>query len=237
MKDIPAKVDTLILGATYFGCGAAAAAGTGNALILERTVVTGRDFNLTFAPGSRWQETPLPPEVRELRDELIARRALVDGKILHAALAPVFAKWCRKRRLDILFSCDIMELGADHAVFHAVDGIHTVAFETLIDAEPSFSKHKYLTALVSAAPEVEISAVKTPDFELVPLLPESRAALVMELAPETEWPEARKLLRERWLRRPQELAGLRLMLSANEFFSGEYANPLAALAAGSEAAK
>lgn len=237
MQDIPAKVDTLILGATYFGCGAAAAAGTGNALILERTVVTGRDFNLTFAPGSKWLDTPLPPEAEALRAELVARRALVGGRIHHAALAPVFAGWCRRRRLDILFSCDIMELEADRAVFRAVDGIHTVAFEKLIDAEPSFAGHKYLTALVSAAPEVEISAVKTPDFELVPLIPGYRAALVMELAPETKWPEARKLLREGWLRRPQELAGLKLLLSANEFFSGEYANPLAALAAGSEAVK
>jgi len=79
--------------------------------------------------------------------------------------------------------------------------------------------------------------VRTADFELVPVLPENRAALVMKLEAGIRWPEARQRLRESWLRRPEELAKLKLLLSANEFSSGEYDNAFAALSAGLEIAQ
>ena len=234
MDAIPAKVDTLILGATCFGCGAAAALGTENSLVLERTTVAGRDFSLTFHPGRDWFESLLAPAAEELRRDAIARNALVGGRIQTAALSPLFADWCIRRKLNILFACDILELGSDHAVFQAVDGLHTVEFDKLVDAEPKYRNDKYLTALVSTPVGEAAPAVRTAEFELVPVLPENRAALVMKLEPETEWFEARRRLRESWLRRPDELAGLKLLLSANEFSSDEYANAFSALSAGLE---
>ena len=234
MDAIPAKVETLILGATCFGCGAAAALGAENSLILERTTVTGRDFALTFFPGRDWPESPLAPGAEELRRAAVTRNALVGGRIQIAALSPLFADWCIERKLNILFACDILELGTGHAVFQAVDGMHSIEFANLVDAEPSFRSGKYLTALVSSPAGKTAPATRTADFELVPVLPENRAALVMKLEAGTEWPEARRRLRESWLRRPEELAELKLLLSANEFSSGEYANAFAALSAGLE---
>ena len=234
MTDIPAKVDTLILGATCFGCGAAAALGAENSLVIERTTVAGRDFALTFHPGRNWLESRLAPDAEELRCEAIARNALVDGRIQTAALSPLFAGWCIKRKLNILFACDVLELSADRATFQAVDGIHTVKFAALVDAEPAYREGKYLTALVTAPAGKTAPAVRTADFELVPVLPENRAALVMKLESGTDWPEARKRLRESWFRRPEELAELKLLLSANEFSSAEYDNAFSALSAGLE---
>ena len=238
MTGIPAKVDTLILGATCFGCGGAAAAlGAENSLIIERTTVAGRDFALTFHPGEHWSDCPLAPGAEELRSEAVARHALVGGRIQTAALSPLFSGWCLKRKLNILFACDVLELSANRATFQAVDGLHTVEFAKLIDAEPSYRNGKYLTALVSSPAGKTASAVRTADFELVPVIPANRAALVMKLEAETDWPEARKRLRESWLRRPRELAELKLLLSANEFSSGEYANAFSALSAGLESAR
>ena len=234
MDAIPAKVETLILGATCFGCGAAAALGAENSLVLERTTVAGRDFALTFAPGRDRPEARLAPAAGELRREAVRRNALVGGRIQTAALSPLFADWCIRRKLNLLFACDLLELGSDHVVFQAVDGLHTVEFARLVDAEPSYRNGKYLTALVSAPVGEAAPAVRTAEFELVPVLPENRAALVMKLEPETEWFEARRRLRESWLRRPDELAGLKLLLSANEFSSDEYANAFSALSAGLE---
>jgi len=236
MPGIPAQVDTLILGATCFGCGAAAA-GAENSLILERTTVAGRDFALTFAPGRNWLEATLAPEAEALRCEAVRRNALVGGRIQIAALSPLFADWCLKRKLHILFACDILELGNHRATFQAVDGLHTIEFAKLVDAEPSYRNGKYLTALVSAPAGETAPAVRAADFELVPALPENRAALVMKLDLETDWPEARQRLRESWLRRPEELGGLKLLLSANEFSSGEYDNAFSALSAGLEVAR
>ena len=234
MNTIPAKIDTLILGATCFGCGAAAALGAGNSLVLERTTVAGRDHALTFFPGRDWLNSPLAPEAEELRREAVGRNALVGGRIQVSSLSPLFADWCIKRKLNIIFACDILELGNDQAVFQAVDGLHTVKFDKLVDAEPSFRNGKYLTALASSPAGEAAPAVRTAEFELVPVLPENRAALVMKLAVDTEWPEARRRLREAWSRRPEELAELKLLLSANEFSSGEYANAFSALSAGLE---
>ena len=237
MTEIPAAVNTLILGATCFGCGAAAAVGAEDSLILERTTVAGRDFALTFFPGRNRTDRPLAPAAEELRREAVARRALVGGRIQTAALSPLFADWCLKRKLNILFACDLLALGSDHATFQAVDGLHTVEFAKLVDAEPSFRNGKYLTALVAAPAGTTAPAARTADFELVPVLPENRAALVMKLESATDWPEARQRLREGWSRRPEELSELKLLLSANEFSSGEYDNAFSALSAGLEIAR
>ena len=199
--------------------------------------MAGRDFALTFFPGGHRTDRPLAPEAQELRREAVARKAIVDGRIQTAALSPLFADWCLRRKLNILFACDVLELSTDRATFQAADGIHTVEFHNLVDAEPSFRDGKSLTALVAAPAGETAPAVRTADFELVPVLPENRAALVMKLEAETDWSEARQRLREAWLRRPEELAELKLLLSANEFSSGEYANAFSALSAGLEIAR
>ena len=135
MTEIPAAVNTLILGATCFGCGAAAVDAE-HSLILERTTVAGRDFALTFFPGGPGTDRPLAPEAQELRREAVARHALVGGRLQIAALSPLLADWCLKRKLNILFACDVLELAEDRATFLAADGLHTVKFAKLVDAEP-----------------------------------------------------------------------------------------------------
>ena len=90
--------DTLILGATFYGCGLAAA--MPEALLVESSISIGSDYAFALMQGDEWSQVPATAGANEFRQELISRHALVNDRVLPAALAPVLADWCRKRNIQ-----------------------------------------------------------------------------------------------------------------------------------------
>ena len=72
-------VETLILGATFYGCGLAAR--IRNSLLVESSIIPGSDDVLAFSPGSGWENTFAHPLAEELRRALLACHALNGGKL------------------------------------------------------------------------------------------------------------------------------------------------------------
>ena len=85
---------TLILGATFYGCGLAAA--MPEALLVESSISVGSDYAFALLQGEDWSEPLTTTGAEEFRQELIARHALENNQVIPAALAPVLASGAGK---------------------------------------------------------------------------------------------------------------------------------------------
>ena len=92
------STDTLILGATFYGCGLAAA--VKNSLLVDSSISVGSDYAFAFLQGKNWSQPSACAESEEFRQELLARYALENDRILPAALAPALAVWCTTSRKE-----------------------------------------------------------------------------------------------------------------------------------------
>ena len=113
-------VETLILGATFYGCGLAAR--IRDSLLVESSILPGSDDVLAFSPGSGWENPFVHPLAEELRQTLLARHALNDGKLWTGALAPVFAAWLEKHGVQPLFGLTPVEYSGDRIRFSDLCG-------------------------------------------------------------------------------------------------------------------
>lgn len=230
MEQIPEKCATVVLGATWYGCGAAVAAGR-ETLVIERSMVPGRDFCLTFNPGKDWDAPLTHPLAQAFKAQLLHERALEAGRVTPAALAPFLAEWCLAQNCRMLFSCDLLEVKENSVTFRAVDGVHTVACQRIINAEPRSGSGKSLTALVCAR-NGTVPCGAYHGFELLPLRSPDLAGLQLPLEAQCSWAEARKKLQQTWHNRPAALADCRILFSAPEFSVAGAPNPLLALERG-----
>ena len=220
----------IILGASFYGCGLAAA--HPGALLIEPAILVGSDFALSYFPGTVSEGTPLHPEAEAFREELAVRGALHNGRLHLAALSPLLSDWCLQRKLVLLLNTEILEYDAHGVQIMNIHGKQTLEAEQIIDARPKYTNgRKYLGAVLSmAAPPVPEG--RFGDLELCYGALPGEAYVRISLPENCGWPEARRRLYSTWENRPEELASLKFGICGNRFGSDQFPNPLAALSAG-----
>ena len=140
----------IILGASFYGCGLAAA--HPGALLIEPAILVGSDFALSYFPGTVSDEAPLHPEAEAFREELAARGALHNERLHLAALSPLLSDWCLQRKLALLLNTEILEYDAHSVQIMNIHGKQTLEAEQIIDARPKYTNgRKYLGAVLSMA--------------------------------------------------------------------------------------
>lgn len=222
------QYDTIILGATFYGCGLASK--KKDCLLLEHSIHPGSDFIYSSIPGLTPLKAPLFPESRKLQDDLISTKAITENGIQMAALAPFFAKWCIAGKLEILFSADPVKVEKNSITVMTVAGKKRFSFNTLIDARPVKGEKKFLTGF-ALVPE-GVSPGKYGEITYHKCEPLSRMALSMELPGSSSWSQARKCFYEAWKKRPDFLAEGKLLWTASSFLYPQFGNYLEALEAG-----
>ena len=90
--------DTLILGATFYGCGLAAA--MPDALLVDSSISVGSDYAFALFQGEDWSLPLQSAGAEEFRQQLIECHALENDRIIPAALATNLAQWCRKKNIQ-----------------------------------------------------------------------------------------------------------------------------------------
>ncbi len=229
-SSFPDRVETVVLGATWYGCGLAFAAGR-NTLVLERSIVPGREFSLALEPGSLWDAPLASPEAASLREEAVRRNALVQGVMQNAALTPILAQWCLQNELPIRFTCDVLNVSPHAVEFQAVDGLHRVECSRVLSAEPSpRNGKKYLSILIREPNGTTLEpGAERPGFRLFSQCVPDRLLWQLELDAATPWEKARAIMLERWAQRPEALKKWSILFSASEFSFRNDDNPFSAL--------
>ena len=224
------EVKTLILGATFYGCGLAR--NMPDALIMESSIAPGSNRVYGFEPGTGWQEPLTHPEAEEFRQELLQRHALTpEGRLLTGALAPVFAAWCLRRNLPLLLGVRLVARDDHSAQFLDCCGnrIECCA-EQIIDARETLQGEKFLTAVL-VSPEVAQEG-KYGEFELCFSGIDHIYYAMMRLEEACSLQDARKRFFSLWQKRPESLRQLKLLLTASRFSRRNYRNAAAELEAG-----
>lgn len=218
----------LVIGATYHGCGIAAAAPE-DTLVVEDSILVGSDFSLNFNPGTQWDYMPSHSAARKFRDDLIQRGALLDKCLHQPAMTPVFSQWCLDMKLEIALATRLLEHCDKEAVLFDAEGRHRVSFDELIDTRPPFMPggSKRITAsLYSDGPGC---AGNYEHFKIIAGRFEREAFLLMELAADCTWPDARMALFNAWQKRPQALKDCSIAAVGVRFDLNNYPNPVIAL--------
>lgn len=224
------SVDTLILGATYYGCGLAKA--IPGAVIVENTVAPGSDYSYAFDGGVNWDSPLKNAAAAEFRRELIERKALsADGKAVTGGFTPVFAGWCIRHGVRPYFGLELAEKRGNTLKFIDFCGNY-VTFEAkkVIDARSYPASGRRFTACVSS--ENRISDGKYGFFDLKSSNADTMYYASLDVESDTSFQSARQRFAAFWETRPAELAGAQLVLTAARFSDDMFDNPAAALDAG-----
>ena len=225
------KTDILILGATFYGCGVAAAA-KGSVLVLDDNILPGWEFVHTLNPGKDYDEKTLRTEAaRELYARLREVNALSsEGRVSLAGLSEVFAEWCLKRELPVQFGCGVVRQDEHRVKAVTPEGVREYEAERIVDARPKAGEGKWFNAMITA-PSVLPDGGKGP-FVMRHSLLEGEAFLSFQVPEDATWSEARAMFHRAWDFRPVTLKYSTIMLTATRFDYRPFANPLAALDAG-----
>ena len=220
--------DTLILGATFYGCGLAAA--MPEALLVESSISIGSDYAFALMQGDEWSQVPATAGAHEFRQELISRHALVNDRVLPAALAPVLADWCRKRNIQPKLGLEF--IGRKGNIYTFIDWCGkkiTISAEKVIDARGG-NAEKIFTAAIRS--ENIIAEDIYGNFTVKRTPAENLYTLEMP-CPATDTPlEARSKFAELWANRPAGLAEAQAVWSASRFSYKNFVNAAAALDCG-----
>ena len=225
------KTDLLILGATFYGCGMASACKR-KVLVLDDNILPGWEFVHTLNPGKDYDEKTLHTEaVKELYAFLQEVNAISsEGRVSLAGLSEVFADWCLKRELSILFGVGLVQHDAHHVRVITPEGVHEYEAERIVDARPKAGEGKWLNAMITV-PSVLPDGGKGP-FVMRHSLIEGEAFLSFQVPDDATWSEARAMFHRAWDFRPVTLKYSTIMLTATRFDYHPFANPLVALEAG-----
>ena len=222
------SVDTLILGATFYGCGLASA--IKNSLVVESSISVGSDYAFAFMQGKNWSQPLTSPGAEEFRQELACRHALENDRILPAALAPTLAAWCMKHQLQPLLGLEFIRKSGKVYTFIDWGGSEiNIKAEKVIDAR-SQGPEKLFTAAVFS--EKSLCEGKYGSFELFPTPAEKIYTLEMPCNLSDTPDIARKNLQKCWAERPAELASAQIIWSASRFSFPRFDNAALALDAG-----
>jgi len=220
---------TIIIGATFPGCGRAAV--EADCLLLEPGCQVGSDFVFSFDPGTDWDVQPIHPWAGEFQDRLLAHGVLREGRFQVGRLAPALAGWCLDHGLRVLLLSRVIDREEHRITALTPGGVETFTAETIVDARPAPTTVRRLTALVSHPPEAGVADPCGP-FRLAPGPSATESYLRLDLSPDTTWPSARASLHRAWLERPPKLCEWRLALIGTRFAQTRFANPVLALDAG-----
>lgn len=219
---------TLILGATFYGCGLAAV--LPGSLLVESSISVGSDYAFTLLQGSDWSVPLTTVGAEEFRQELLERHALENDRVIPAALAPVLASWCRKHSIQPLLGLEF--IGRQGNIYTFVDFCGkklNIQAKKVIDARCQ-TGGKLLTAAIRSE---QILPEKEYDNFAIKCTPAAKFYTLEMPCSADETPDvARRKLAEYWAKRPAELAGAEIVWSASRFSYRNFANAAAALDAG-----
>lgn len=219
----------IVIGATFYGCGVAAA-NPEDSLVLEPSILVGCDYTLNFNPGSGWEYEPKHPLAEKFLNELKLRNALVDGRIHQPALCPVFSQWCLDAGLEVALSTRVLAMNDNELTVFDIEGRHQLKCDEVIDARPNPGDPKRFTA--SLFINGLECAGKYEGFEIVAGRFESEAFLLMPVAAEMTYYDARIKLFNLWQKRPDKLQACSIAATGVRFDYNKSLNPVAALDAG-----
>ena len=225
------KTDLLILGATFYGCGIAAGA-KGSVLVLDDNILPGWEFVHSLNSGKNYDSSALRTETtKDLYARLREVNALSsEGRVSLAGLSEVFADWCLKRELPVLFGCGVVQKNEHHVQAVTPEGLREYEAERIVDARPKAGEGKWFNALITA-PTVLPDGGKGP-FVMRHSLVEGEAFLSFQVPDDATWSEARAMFHRAWDLRPVTLKYSSIMLTATRFDYRPFENPLVALDAG-----
>ena len=222
------SIDTLILGATFYGCGLAAV--LKNSLVVESSVSVGSDYAFAFLQGKNWSEPLTCSGAEDLRRELIARHALENDRILPAALAPVLARWCLSHHIQPLLGLECIRKSGNIYTFIDWGGSEIrIQAEKVIDARGQTGEKCFTAAVFS---ENTLAEGKYGVFELFRTPTEKIYTLEMPCDAADTPDLVRQNLQKCWAERPAELAAAQIIWSASRISCRIFDNSCAALDAG-----
>ena len=227
---IPKKTGTLIIGATYYGCGLAHA--LKDAVIVENSISPGSDYAYAFDQGRNWDKSAVHPYAEEFRQELFKRHAVTDkGDLLTGALTPIFADWCIRHDVRPLFGLDIAEKRGNTVTFVDFCGkLITIEADRIIDARSYGNKTKLLTAAIHCTEPLAVG--KHGYFTISSTVADCLYYLAFEVEADSVMQSARQRLACLWESRPDSLKAAKMVWSAMRFSENNFDNPIAALDCG-----
>ena len=225
------RYDTLILGASFFGCGMASAC-KGRVLVLEESILPGSDFVLSLNPGMDYDSSRLRTDAaKELYFRLREVNAISsDGRVSLAGISEVMADWCLKRELPIFFGVGTVQRDEHHVVAVTAEGVREFEAERIVDARPKTGENKWLNVMIGAPAELPDDC-RGP-FEMRHSIIDGEFFLSFQAPVDSSWSEVRAMFHRAWDLRPVSLKNSTIMLTATRFDYRQYANPLQALDAG-----
>ena len=222
------SVDTLILGATFYGCGLASA--IKNSLVVESSISVGSDYAFAFMQGKNWSQPLTSIAAEEFRQELALRHALENDRILPAALAPTLAAWCMKHQIQPLLGLEFIRRSGKVYTFIDWGGNEVnIKAEKVIDARSQGAEKLFTAAVFS---EKALAEGKYGSFELFRTPAEKIYTLEMPCNSADTPDLARQNLQKLWSARPEELSEAQIIWSASRFSFPRFDNAAAALDAG-----
>jgi len=224
------ETGTLILGASFYGCGLACA--LDNAIVVESSVAVGSDFTFGFEQGCNWNTPAAHPAAEEFRQELFKRHAVTEkGDLLTGALAPVFADWCIRHNVRPYLGLDLVQIKGNTATFIDFCGkLVSVKADRIIDARPKAGDTQKLTAAIYSEKTIEPGKYKF--FNISSTVAKDVYYLAFEVEGNTTMQSARQRLACMWEDRPEQLRSAQMIWSAMRFSASSFDNPVAALEAG-----
>jgi hypothetical protein len=220
-------VETLIIGASCYGCGIASH--RPDSLILESTIQPGAEFTLTGCPTKNMSAPLKYAESLAIRQELEQRKVIENGFLHNGALAPVFMKWCLKKKLRLRLNAHVIRRNGSKVMVMEADGVREYVAGKIIDAMPEKREVKFLYSYVfGGVPRIYDG------IELLETISPEHCLLRQKLSGSTGYVEARQALFEFWRKRPGELREATLMWSSSRFSFDTVDNPVSALDRGME---
>ena len=225
------RYDTIILGASFFGCGMASTC-KGRVLVLEESILPGGDFVLSLNPGRDYDESQLRTDAaRELYLRMREVNAVsLDGRVSLAGISEVMAAWCLTKELPVCFGVGVVQRDEHRVVVVTAEGVREFEAERIVDARPKSVQCKWLNAMIGAPAELP-DGYKGP-FVLRHSIIDGEFFLSFQVPVDSSWSEVRAMFHKAWDFRPASLKDSTIMLTATRFDYRQYANPLLALDAG-----
>lgn len=225
------RYDTLILGASFFGCGMASAC-KGRMLVLEEAILPGGDFVLSLNPGKDYDSSQFRTDAaRELYLRMREVNAISsEGRVSLAGISEIMADWCLKNELPIFFGVGVVQRDEHRVVAVTAEGVKEFEAERILDARPKAGDGKWFNAMITVQAGLPDNCIGP--FAMRHSIIDGECFLSFQVPVDSSWSDVRAMFHRAWDFRPSSLKNSTIMLTATRFDFRQYANPLLALDAG-----
>ncbi len=225
------RYDTLIIGASFFGCGMASAS-KGRMLVLEEAILPGGDFVLSLNPGKDYDSSQFRTDAaRELYLRMREVNAISsEGRVSLAGISEIMADWCLKNELPIFFGVGVVQRDEHRVVAVTAEGVKEFEAERILDARPKAGDGKWFNAMITVQAGVPDCCIGP--FAMRHSIIDGECFLSFQVPVDSSWSDVRAMFHRAWDFRPSSLKNSTIMLTATRFDFRQYANPLLALDAG-----